>query len=43
MLHTRLCDLLGIEYPIIVAPMGPNITGVELSAAVSNAGGMGIE
>src|SRR6266487_1317442 len=42
MLHTRLCDLLGIEYPIIVAPMGPNITGVELAAAVSNAGGMGI-
>jgi NAD(P)H-dependent flavin oxidoreductase YrpB (nitropropane dioxygenase family) len=42
MLHTRLCDLLGIEVPIIVAPMGPNITGVELAAAVSNAGGMGI-
>jgi NAD(P)H-dependent flavin oxidoreductase YrpB (nitropropane dioxygenase family) len=42
MLHTRLCDLLGIEVPIIVAPMGPNITGVELAAAVSNAGGLGI-
>jgi nitronate monooxygenase len=42
MLHTRLCDLLGIEVPIIVAPMGPNITGVELAAAVSNAGGMGL-
>ena len=42
MLHTRLCDLLSIEVPIIVAPMGPNITGVELAAAVSNAGGMGI-
>ena len=22
MLHTRICDLLGIEYPIISAPMG---------------------
>ena len=42
MLHTRLCDLLGIEVPIIVAPMGPNITGVDLAAAVSNAGGLGI-
>jgi nitronate monooxygenase len=42
MLHTRLCDLLGIEVPIISAPMGPNITGVELASAVSNAGGLGI-
>lgn len=23
MLHTRLCELLGIECPIMVAPMGP--------------------
>jgi NAD(P)H-dependent flavin oxidoreductase YrpB (nitropropane dioxygenase family) len=42
MLHTPLCDLLGIELPIIVAPMGPPITGPELAAAVSNAGGLGI-
>ncbi len=41
MLHTRLCDLLGIEFPIICAPMG-FITGPELAAAVSNAGGLGI-
>lgn len=41
MLHTRLCDLLGIEVPIICAPMG-FITGPELAAAVSNAGGLGI-
>ena len=42
MLHTHLCDLLGIEVPILCAPMGPNITGPELTAAVSNAGGLGI-
>jgi nitronate monooxygenase len=42
MLHTRLCDLLGIEVPIISAPMGPNITGIELASAVSTAGGLGI-
>jgi NAD(P)H-dependent flavin oxidoreductase YrpB (nitropropane dioxygenase family) len=42
MLHTRLCDLLGIEVPIIAAAMGPNVTGLELAAAVSNAGGLGI-
>lgn len=42
MLRTRLCDLLGIEVPIIAAPMGAEITGLELAAAVSNAGGLGI-
>jgi NAD(P)H-dependent flavin oxidoreductase YrpB (nitropropane dioxygenase family) len=42
MFHTRLCDLLGIEVPILCAPMGPNITGPELTAEVSNAGGLGI-
>jgi len=41
MLHTSLCDLLGIDVPIVVAPMG-FITGPELAAAVSNAGGFGI-
>jgi nitronate monooxygenase len=42
MLKTPLCQLLGIEYPIIAAPMGPDLTGPELVAAVSNAGGLGI-
>ncbi len=42
MLHTRLCDLLGITVPIIVAPMGGIVTSVELAAAVSNTGGLGI-
>lgn len=39
-LHTRLCDLLGIRYPIIQASMA-YITSPELVAAVSNAGGLG--
>lgn len=42
MLRTSLCDLLNIEFPIICAPMGPNITSLELAAAVSNAGGLGV-
>jgi len=41
-MKTMLCDMLGIEYPIIAAPMGPDLTGPELVAAVSNAGGLGI-
>jgi NAD(P)H-dependent flavin oxidoreductase YrpB (nitropropane dioxygenase family) len=40
MIRTRLCDLLGIEFPIISAPMG-FVSGPELAAAVSNAGGLG--
>jgi enoyl-[acyl-carrier protein] reductase II len=40
MLHTPLCDLLGIEVPIICAPFGP-WAQVELAAAVSQAGGLG--
>lgn len=41
MLHTRICDLLGIEHPIISAPMSGRATG-ELVAAVSAAGGFGL-
>jgi len=40
-LHTRVCDILGIEYPILLAGMGGASTP-ELAAAVSNAGGLGI-
>jgi nitronate monooxygenase/enoyl-[acyl-carrier protein] reductase II len=40
MLKTPLCDLLGIEVPIILAPMG-SCTSAELAAAVSNEGGLG--
>jgi enoyl-[acyl-carrier protein] reductase II len=39
-LRTPLCDLLGIEYPIIQGPIGPWSTA-ELVAAVSKAGGLG--
>ena len=40
-LHTRLCDILDIEYPIILAGMG-GVSTAELVAAVSEAGGLGI-
>ncbi|MBC3194313.1 nitronate monooxygenase [Pseudonocardia sp. C8] len=40
MLHTRLCDLLRIEVPILCAPFGP-WPEVELAAAVCSAGGLG--
>ena len=32
-MKTNLCHMLGIEYPIIAAPMGPDLTGPELVAA----------
>ena len=47
-LRTKLCDMLGIEYPILSAGMGPTLMGettgapVELVVAVSEAGGMGV-
>ena len=40
-LYTPLCQLLGIELPIIQAPIG-NATCPALVAAVSNAGGLGM-
>jgi NAD(P)H-dependent flavin oxidoreductase YrpB (nitropropane dioxygenase family) len=42
MLKTRFCERFGIDAPIVVAPMGPDLTGPELVAAVCNAGGFGI-
>ena len=41
-LHTPLCDLLGIRYPIIQAGMAGGFTTPELVAAVSNAGALGV-
>lgn len=41
MLRTSLTDLLGIEHPIISAPMAGSATA-ELVAAVSGAGGFGL-
>ncbi|MEC9488986.1 MAG: nitronate monooxygenase, partial [Halanaerobium sp.] len=40
-LQTPLCELLGIEYPIIQGGMAWVATG-ELAAAVSEAGGLGL-
>jgi NAD(P)H-dependent flavin oxidoreductase YrpB (nitropropane dioxygenase family) len=40
-LHTPVCDLLGIDVPIVQAGMA-RYTTPELVAAVSNAGGLGI-
>lgn len=47
-LRTKLCDMMGIEYPILSAGMGPSLIGektgapVELVVAVSEAGGLGV-
>jgi nitronate monooxygenase len=43
-LRTALCDLLGIEYPIVLAGMGSRgrATPPPLVAAVSEAGGLGV-
>lgn len=40
MIHTRICDLLGISHPIVLGGMG-TATTAPLVAAVSNAGGFG--
>jgi nitronate monooxygenase len=40
-LRTALCDVLGIDYPILQSGMG-SIAGAELVAEVSRAGGLGI-
>lgn len=39
--RTVLCELLGIEYPILQSGMG-NVAGSDLVAEVSRAGGLGI-
>jgi NAD(P)H-dependent flavin oxidoreductase YrpB (nitropropane dioxygenase family) len=47
-LRTKLCDMLGIQYPVLSAGMGPTLLGektgapVELVVAVSEAGGLGV-
>ena len=47
-LRTKLCDILGVEFPILSAGMGPTLLGektgapVELVVAVSEAGGLGV-
>ena len=48
-LRTKICDILSIEYPVLLAGMGPTAGGgrgsaatAPLVAAVSNAGGLGV-
>ncbi len=43
-LHTHICDMFGIEYPIFSAGMGGIVSpaGPELAGAVSEAGGLGV-
>ena len=40
-MQNRLTELLGVQYPIIQAPMG-YIARAQLASAVSNAGGFGV-
>jgi nitronate monooxygenase len=40
-MRTPLCDLLGIEAPVVLAPMGGAVTP-RLAAAVSNVGALGM-
>ena len=40
-LHTRICPLFGIRYPIVQTGMGW-VAGARLAAATSAAGGLGI-
>lgn len=41
MKHTKLTEKIGMQFPIIQAPMAGGVTTPELVAAVSNAGGLG--
>ena len=41
MIHTAICDLLGIDHPIVLGGMGGGYTQSSMVAAVSNAGGLG--
>ena len=40
-MQNRITEMLGIEHPIVQAPMG-YIARAQLASAVSNAGGLGI-
>ena len=40
-LHTRICEMFGVEYPIIQTGMGW-VSGAKLTSATSQAGGLGI-
>lgn len=40
-LRTRLCEMLGVEVPVVQAPIG-SASCPELATAVSDAGGLGM-
>lgn len=40
MIHTRICDVLGIDHPVLLGGMA-SVTAPDLAVAVSEAGGMG--
>jgi len=40
--RTALCDMLGIDFPVMLAAMAPDISDPKLVAAVSEAGGIGV-
>ncbi|MBU6217256.1 MAG: nitronate monooxygenase, partial [Acidobacteria bacterium] len=40
-LHTRACELFGVDYPVVQTGMGW-VSGAHLTAATSAAGGLGI-
>jgi nitronate monooxygenase len=41
MIATALTEMLGVQYPVLLAPMG-SVSGGHLAATVSNAGGLGL-
>ncbi|MBN0047141.1 nitronate monooxygenase [Streptomyces actuosus] len=41
MISTKLTELLGIDHPVVCAPMG-SVSGGRLAAAVTRAGGLGL-
>lgn len=41
-LHSGICELFGVEHPILNAPMGGGDAPGRLAAAVSEAGGLGM-
>lgn len=42
MITTRACTLLGIQHPVVLAGMTSGFTDPTLTAAVCNAGGLGV-
>ena len=42
MIRTAICDLFGIQHPIVLGGMGAPNTSPEIVAAVCNAGGLGV-